>query len=298
MENETLFEDKMKRKNPSGVKRMGALCGLACAAAVDLIVVSGAFADGIFDKWFFTPEKLEAAYRYQEQYGERIRNPARAKECFFGGEEFVASYRGAEFAVPCRFITETVRHLKEMLVAGTARYLFPLDANHAHLGIPLATWEKLKRLPGDRVLQELLRDPSLIALYHTAEHLQIPDDQPGATDGDVRAWIDKRNVLGFFDGRPNKILPPDPRGYGVAMPEGYWPYGGFEFLASSMGELFVFVANKTIAFDIALEDDNVEAPGFSKSANNVNQLIHTSGRSSPESGSSLEQFRTRARTKK
>jgi hypothetical protein len=281
----------MKKKSRGLSKIMRTLCGLAFVAAIDLIVVTGALGDGIFNKWFFTAESIEAAYRYQEDYGERLRNPLRAKECLFGSAEFVASYRGGEFTVPCRFVTETVRHFKEMIVAGAARYLFPLDANHGHLGIPIATWEKYKYLPPDRVMQKILRDPSLIVLYHTAEHVQIPDARDDALHGDVKSWIDKRNVLGFFNGRPNKILTPDPRGYGVAMPDGYWPYSGFEFLASPMGELFAFVANKTITFDIALEDDNAETWGFSRSADNGSKLVRTSSAASSGGSSSPEQFR-------
>ena len=264
--------------------------GLIFAAAANLLVATAAIGDGIFNKWFFTAENMEAAYRYQEDNGERIRNPLRAKECLFGSAEFVASYRRGEFKVPCRFITETIRHLKEMIVAGAARYLFPLDANHGHLGIPAATWEKYKHLPPDRVMQKILQDPSLIVLYHTAEHLQIPEPRDDGLRSDVKSWVEKRNVVGFFDGRPNQILPPDPRGFGVAMPEGYWPYSGFEFLASPMGELFVFVANKTITFDIALEDDHNEAWGFSRSADSGSKLIQTSRTTSSGNNSLLERL--------
>src|SRR5215470_8165819 len=49
-----------------------------------------------------------------------------------------------------------------------------------------------------------------------------------------------------------------------------------------MGELFVFVGNKTITFDIGLEDDNNENWGFSRTADN--RLIRTS-RASSKSGS-------------
>jgi len=256
-------------------KLVAPLLGLFVATAIYGTVAARALADGIFNNWFFTPEKIETAYYYQEHYGERIQNFLRAKSCLFGGAEFTVAYRGVEFAAPCRFITETARHLKEMLDAGAARYLFPLDANHAHLGIPLATWEKHKRLPADQILNKLLRDPSLVALYHTAEHLEIFDAQSGRINEAVQAWKEKRNVLGFFDGRPNKILAPDPQGYGVSMPDGYWTYGGTEFLASPMGELFVFVANKVITFDIALEENTVENGRISGSANQPDKLVRT-----------------------
>ena len=71
---------------------------------------------------------------------------------------------------------ETTRHLKEMLAVGAAKYLFPLDADHAHLAIPMELWAtKYSKLPSEQILSALLREPQLVALYHTAEHLEISD---------------------------------------------------------------------------------------------------------------------------
>ena len=64
----------MKKNNRRLSKIMRTLGRLAFATAIDLIVITGALADGIFNKWFFTADSIEAAYRYQEDYGERIRN--------------------------------------------------------------------------------------------------------------------------------------------------------------------------------------------------------------------------------
>ncbi len=161
------------------------------------------------DNWYFTAEGIEAAHQYQENYGGRIRNPLRAGECLLGHTEFVATYRDQKFLAPCHFITETTRHLKEMLSIGAAKYLFPLDADHAHLGVPAEVWEKkYRKLPSNRILLALLREPMLVALYHTAEHLEINDPKTGQVNGEAKAWREKRNVLGFFDGRPIQILPP------------------------------------------------------------------------------------------
>jgi hypothetical protein len=145
------------------------------------------------DNWYFTAEEVEAAHQYQESYEERIRNPLRAKECLLGHKEFVATYRGKEFLAPCRFITETTRHLKEMLSIGAAKYLFPLDADHAHLGVPAEVWaKKYSKLSSDEILFALLRESTLVALYHTAEHLEISDPKTGQVNEQAKAW--RRNV--------------------------------------------------------------------------------------------------------
>ena len=52
----------------------------------------------------------------------------------------------------------------------------------------------------------MVRDPGLVALYHTAEHLRVTDRKTGALNSDAKKWQDKRNVIGYFDGRPNQDL--------------------------------------------------------------------------------------------
>jgi hypothetical protein len=108
----------------------------------------------------------------------------------------------------------------------------------------------------NQILFALLREPTLVALYHTAEHLKIRDPKTGKINVEVKQWKEKRNVLGFFDGRPIQILPPHPMGFGVGMPAQYESYGGFNFLASHRGELFLFVNNRAITFDVSLENDH------------------------------------------
>ena len=224
-----------------------------------------------YDTWFFTAEEVEAAHQYQENYGERLRNPLPARDCMFGRNEITTRYNGTPFFVPCRFILETTRHLKEMLAVGAAKYLFPLDADHAHLAIPMELWAtKYSKLPAEQILPALLRETQLVALYHTAEHLEISDPKTGAVDEAAKKWKEKRNVLGFFDGRPIRILPPHPSGHGVSMPAGYNSYGGFNFLANPRGELFILHNNRVVTFDLSLElEDEAERSAFN------GQLIRT-----------------------
>jgi hypothetical protein len=48
---------------------------------------------------------------------------------------------------------------------------------------------------------------------------------------------------------------PHPAGHGVGMPAAYNAYGGFNFLANPRGELFIFVRNKVVTFDLSLEPE-------------------------------------------
>lgn len=208
--------------------------------------------------WYFTAEEIETAYRYQEKFGKGLKYPLQAHDCLLGKKKIIASYYGREFILPCRFVTETIRHLKEILEVGAARYLFPLDLDHAHLGIPKELWKKeYRKLPGGEVVPAILRDSELVALYHSAEHLTAVDPETGKLDREAQDWMEKRNILGFYDGRSIEILPPHPKGFGVGMPDLYHSYGGFDFLASPSGQLGVIIENESIVFDLTLDISHV-----------------------------------------
>lgn len=208
--------------------------------------------------WFFSPAEISAAYQYQENFGSRMRNPLPAQGCMFGKSDFPASYRQLPVRISCQFINQVGRHLKEMLDIGAARYLFPLDADHAHLAVPAEVWQqKYSKLPPSQLLAALLGEPALVALYHTAEHLD-PSVLSSEDGGDTKVWMEKRNVLGFFDGRPLQVLPPDPNGHGVGLPDGWVGYGGFHFLANHRGALMLFYQQRAIAFDVSLEVEEMD----------------------------------------
>jgi len=250
--------DRKADKNP--MRQIAVTCAaVICVGVAGLSGGALAIEEDPYSTWFFTSEEITAAYQYQQNYGERLRAPLRATDCAFRDGEFTTFYRGARFRVPCRFITEVTRHLKQMLDVGAARYLFPLDADHAHLGVPKDAWDKkYKHLPLEEIFPALVRDPDLVALYHTAEHLRVTDRTNGAVNADAKAWQEKRNVLGYFDGRPITILPPHANGQGASMPQDYYSYSGFTFLASPRGELFLTRGLNVITFDVAFDADHNE----------------------------------------
>jgi hypothetical protein len=216
---------------------------------------------GMDNGWYFTPVEIANAYRYQEQFGSRLRHALNPHGCYYGKSEFVASFQGKQFLAPCRFITETTRHLKQMLENGAARYLFPLDADHAHLAVPTELWAgTYSKLSIGEVLPALLREPKLIALYHTAEHLTIADPTNVAASDATAKWRAKRNVLGFFDGRPLKILPPRPDGAAHDKPERYENVGNVYFLGHWLGEIAFSANGKAVSFDMSFNEDSSDAP--------------------------------------
>ena len=216
---------------------------------------------GMDGGWFFTSTEIDAAYRYQELFGSRLRRPLKTGTCSYGKSEFVAHFQGKEFAAPCRFINEVTRHLKQILENGAARYLFSLDADHAHLAVPTELWnEKYRKLSIAEIFPELLREPKLVALYHTAEHLAVADRENGAENVPAKEWLAKRNVLGFFDGRPIKILTPFADGKAHDRPEDYETVGSVYFLAHRLGEVTFSANAKALSFDISFDEDSSDVP--------------------------------------
>jgi len=215
------------------------------------------------ESWYFSAAEIAADYHYQENYGRRMSNPLPAEGCLLGKSEFASVYRQFRLKVPCQFVNEVSRHLKEMLDIGAARFMFPLDADHAHLAVPIELWsKKYSKLGVHELVPALLREPQLVALYHTAEHLDPNDGSALKADRGVKEWIEKRNVLAFFDGRPLQVLPPDPNGFGVGMPESFFAYGGFNFLANHRGALMLFHRDKVIAFDLSFEPEELDSGFF------------------------------------
>jgi hypothetical protein len=182
--------------------------------------------------------------------------PLKPVACFNGNTEFLASFEGKEFLAPCRFIIETIRHLKQILEKGAAKYLFPLDADHAHLAVPLDVWNtKFRDADRAKILPALLREPTLLALYHTAEHLTDMDPKTEKVDADARLWKERRNVIGFYDGRSIIIMSPQPHGSGSPAPDGYHSCATFHFSAHRLGELIFMAIGKAVAIDISFDND-------------------------------------------
>ena len=239
---------------------------LSCAGTAMILGATSAAAQFSRDSWYFSAAEIGAAYQYQENYGGRMRNPLPAFGCMTGNTDFAASYRGLPVRVPCQFINEVTRHLKDMLGIGAARYLFPLDADHAHLAVPADVWAaKYSKLSSAQLPVALLGEPKLVALYHTAEHLETGAGDRATDDDGVKRWKKQRNVLGFFDGRPLHVLPPHPEGFGVGMPDGLVSYGGFNFLASPRGELMIIQEQRMIAFDVSLDMEDPNPGVFDRS---------------------------------
>ena len=213
------------------------------------------------DPWFSTAHEIAHAYKYQVQFGARLRNPLKPESCSYGQTDFPASYQGRQFAAPCRFISETIRQLRELLESGTAKYLFPLDVDHGDFAIPADVWEaKYKKLPTEEILPKLLREPKLMAVYHTAVHLY---GEGNHKEPATNIWGQKRTVVGFYNGRPNEVLPKRSHKELYFQPGGLVRFGGFTMMGHQLGELVFMSGETVVVFDMSFDNDRavIDVPG-------------------------------------
>jgi len=212
-----------------------------------LAVFSGTAFAGSDDPWFFTSDEIASAYSYQQQFGARVHNPLDPQACFRGEKDFSAFYQGNRFAAPCRFVHETVRQLRELLESGAAKYLFPLDVAGADLALPAEVYaSQYKNFPRDEILPALLREPSLVAVYHTAVHLNSAAGK-------------RRAVAGFFDGQSNRILPPGADGRLDYDSLKLIRVGGLSIMAHFLGEITFVTKDSAVTFDLSFESDRAAA---------------------------------------
>ena len=202
-----------------------------------------------------TTNQSEIASGYRGQFGQPLSTHLKAVDCFSGRTEFVASVHGKTFLVPCRFITETTRHLKEMSESEGGNSLSGLFADHGHLAVTSELWEqKYRKLPNDEILPVMLRDPSLVAIYHGACSLPIVERKTAGGTPKAKEWDKKRSVLGFYDGRSIENLPLLKRGAGLDQPQHYNPFTWFYISAHPFGQLAFSTKGTSMAFDISFDD--------------------------------------------
>jgi hypothetical protein len=203
-----------------------------------------------------TGNQTEIASGYRQQFGQPLSAHLKAVDCFSGRTEFVASVHGKTFLAPCRFITETTRHLKEISESEGGNSLSPLYWDHGHLAVTSELWEqKYRNLPNDQILPVMLRDPSLVAIYHGACSLPIVDRKTAGGTPNAKEWDQKRQVLGFYDGRAMESLPSLKRGSGLDQPQHYISSTWFYISPHPFGELAFSIKGTSMAFDISFDDD-------------------------------------------
>jgi len=123
-------------------------------------------------------------------------------------------------------------------------------------------------LPAEEIIPKLLREPQLVAVYHTAVH-----SHPDATHRDPAAnnLGQKTTVVGFYDGRPNQVLAKRSHKEFYYEPEGLVRLGGFNMMAHTLGELVLLAGETIVVFDMSFDND--------RASSDVPSAVHVIARS-------------------
>jgi hypothetical protein len=153
-------------------------------------------------------------------------------------------------------------HIEQALELGYADHVFFPDMGHSHYFIPEAHWDtEYAGTPVDQtadMTSRLLDDPQLLVLYHTAEQLQMLDENKELLpDPWIQFRHQSRNVVGDNDWqrRIELIQNPDSPANTAREYEGHFYYGaGFSISASKDG-CFPYTQNgERKWYDLSLSD--------------------------------------------
>ncbi len=202
------------------------------------------------DGWWYSAEQMRELYEREYNGPKILENRLIVKR-----SGVIGRYDGKELAVPQRFVDSTLANIAGLLERKAARYLFRLDAAHGHFFVPAERYRtRYGALAGAAEVEVLARDRMLGILFHNAEHLKLDPNNP-----EDALFNARRNVLGWYDGRPLEILPSPPGGetkWSVPDLPGAMhnlsPYP--KFAAHKTGAFSVWHRGKRVRLDVSLDD--------------------------------------------
>jgi len=208
------------------------------------------------DGWFYTLNQMADLYEVEYNEGKRLSSFIKRKN-----GNFITECNGDTFVVPELFIETTLKHLKELLDEGLAKYLFRLDSFHSHPFVSDQKFDKeYKGLSYIKMAEKYVNDTSLGSLFHNAEHLALRSPPyKGPIDPEAQELISKRNVIGWHDGRKIEVFFPQKEnlvGSGKSntaiIPKGYRGVGSIVYKATQNGEFSIIHNTNEIHLDIGL----------------------------------------------
>jgi hypothetical protein len=214
---------------------IAARCGPA--AADEAILHSNAF------HWSYDREQM--AVRFDEIYASGMRLDQRA---YYDdqSESFVLTVFdswGGRIDMPHRLVENVTRHIERALDRGYVDHVFFPDMGHSHLFVRQVHWdETYAGMPVPQIADRyslLFDDPELLVLYHTAEQLEMLDDNDNVLSDRWVQWrFFTRNLVGDNAGKGRLDLIKDDESKANTardLPGHYYLGAGFNISASEQG---------------------------------------------------------------
>jgi hypothetical protein len=217
----------------------------------------------------------EMIQRFSEIYKSPKRLPRRA---YFDPVEKTLklpydSSRGGDVTLPANFVKSVRRHVEEALRLEYIDGVFFPDMGHSHFLVPLKKWEKLSKIPVERMNElylAMFKEPDLKVVYHTAEQLQTRDENKKLIEDRRVQWrFFSRNLVGDNrgEGRLELLQNPTHQMNTLGDVEGfYWWGGGFNISANEKGCIAYDDKGTVKFFDLSLfdleQDPSIPRDGF------------------------------------
>jgi len=207
------------------------------------------------DRWFYALEEIERQYIVDYEDGKRLSNFITKKN-----GTYTTSCNSENIIIPEAFVAKTLELIQALLEQGLVRYIFRLDAFHGHLFVPENVFiKKYTDMTTEEMIKHFSNEDSLGMLFHNAEHLALrnpPAEGPVVLQ--AKALIEKRNVIGWYDDRPLKVIElnedlllTDRKNTTATIPEGYRNVGVITFMATRNGEFSIIHNGEEIRIDIS-----------------------------------------------
>ncbi len=168
---------------------------------------------------------------------------------------------GGAVVLPRRHVESVRRHIERALELGYVEFIFFPDMGHNHFFVPQERYDTIYapyEVPElSKMYGEIINDPSLLVLYHTAEQLKMYEEKVLLTDRHLQWRYYTRNLVGDNDAAGNVFLLHDFSGMGNTARDyaGYHYIGGGMNLHASAGGCFPYVHNGEVRyFDLSFSD--------------------------------------------
>ena len=215
-------------------------------------------------RWGYSAREMDVRFGEIYHSGKRLMDRARWNEAE-ARYELIMESGGKKVAVPItkRFIDSVRSHIETALHLGYVRHVFFPDMGHAHLLIDQTFYDEVvRRMPVNQshhVYVRVLDHPRTRYLYHTAEQLEMLDDQHRVLADKYLGWrYYTRNLVGRNDDEGRLEIHRNLGSLGntvckVNSQHRYWS-SGFHVSASKDGCFSFRHQDELRRFDISLAD--------------------------------------------
>lgn len=219
--------------------------------------------------WGYTLEEMAAKNDEIYESGKRLTDRA-----WYDTDtgEFILPFTeswGGDLTLSRRLIANVRLHIERALELEYASHVIFPDMGHSHFFIPQAHYDAIYAgfpvADNSRMYELLLDDPQLLVLYHTAEQLQMLDEDDVMLNDRVIQWrFFTRNIVGDnnYEGRLDVLHDHGEKVNTTRDLAGHRYHGaGFNISASKDGCFPYVVDDQVYWFDLSMEDLPYQSTG-------------------------------------